>query len=74
VKSKIVDQQQQRLMADYAQAARFFADTVERLQEHASNAEAFIEALEATGTAHRACERSRVLLKKYLETGMRRAQ
>ncbi len=74
MKSKIVDQEQHRLLAEYAHAAHYFADTVDRLEEQASNVEAFIEALETTGTAHRACERSRIQLTKYLAARMQRTQ
>lgn len=73
MKTKNVDQEQQRLLAEYAHAAHHFAETVDQLQEQASNVEGFIEALEATGTAHRACERCRIQLTKYLTARMQRA-
>ncbi|MEI9813136.1 MAG: hypothetical protein WDO18_10940 [Acidobacteriota bacterium] len=68
---KVIDNTQKLLLAAYAEAAHKFSDSVDRLQEKATNAEAFIEALEATGTAHRACERSRVQLQKYLTQQVR---
>jgi hypothetical protein len=74
MKPKVIDPEQQRLLADYAHAAHHFAETVDHLQEQASNVEGFIEALEATGTAHRACERARIQLTKHLTARMQRTQ
>ena len=69
---RTVDPEEARLLNEYSQAARHFAETVDRLQVTASNTmERFIEALEATGTAHRACERCRIQLKRYTTARMR---
>jgi hypothetical protein len=56
----------QKLLNEYAAASRAFADAVERLRQVAGDVEAFIRALDETGTAHRACEQSRLRLEKHL--------
>jgi len=55
----------QELLDQYAATARAFSDAVERLR-HLTETEAFIRALAEAGTAHRACERSRIRLDKHL--------
>ena len=56
----------QELLDQYAATSRAFSDAVERLRHLNTGVEAFIHALEEVGTAHRACERSRVRLDKHL--------
>lgn len=58
--------ERQKLLDEYALAARSFADTVERLQKAGPGTETFIRILDETGTAHRACERCRIRLNKLL--------
>jgi hypothetical protein len=62
----MIAEERQKLLNDYAAASRAFADAVERLRLVTTGVEAFIRALDDAGTAHRACERSRILLDKYL--------
>ena len=57
----------QELLDQYAATTRAFSDAVERLRHLNTDAEAFIRALDEVGTAHRACERSRVRLDKHLD-------
>ena len=56
----------QELLDQYAATSRAFSDAVERLRHLNTEAEAFIRGLAEVGTAHRACERSRVRLDKHL--------
>jgi len=56
----------QELLDHYAATSRGFSDAVERLRHLNTDVEAFIRALAEVGTAHRACERSRVRLDKHL--------
>jgi hypothetical protein len=56
----------QQLLDQYAATSRAFSDTVERLRHLNTDVEAFIRGLAEVGTAHRACERSRVRLDKHL--------
>jgi len=59
-------EERQKLLNEYAATSRAFADAVERLRRPNAEAEAFIRALAETGTAHRACEHSRIKLDKHL--------
>ncbi len=59
-------EERQRLLDVYAATSRAFADAVERLRRPNPDVEAFIRALGEAGTAHRACEQSRIKLEKYL--------
>jgi hypothetical protein len=54
------------LLEDYVATSLAFADSVTRLRDVQTDTEAFIHALDDTGTAHRACERSRIRLLKHL--------
>jgi hypothetical protein len=54
------------LLDDYAATSRAFSDAVERLRHLNANAEAFIQALDDAGRAHRTCERSRIRLYKQM--------
>lgn len=56
----------QKLLNEYAVTSRAFSDAVERLRKLDNDAEAFIRGLAEAGTSHRACERSRIKLDKYL--------
>ncbi len=56
----------QELLDQYAATSRAFSDAVERLRHLNTDVEAFIRALDEVGRAHRACERSRIRLNKYL--------
>ena len=58
--------ERQKLLNDYAATSRSFSDAVDRLRHLSADAEAFIRALDETGTARRACERSRIRLDKHL--------
>jgi hypothetical protein len=62
-----IDQERHRLLSDYAAKSREFAAAVERLRT--ADGESFIRALDETGTAHRACERSRIRWEKHLAQG-----
>ena len=59
-------EERQKLLDEYAATSRAFADAVERLRRPNTEVEAFIRALAEAGTAHRACEQSRIRLDKYL--------
>ncbi len=59
-------EKRQKLLNEYAATSRAFADAVERLRRPDTEVEAFIRALAEAGTAHRACEQSRIKLDKYL--------
>ena len=61
----------ENLLNDYVATSLAFSDSVRRLRAVQTNTEAFIHALEETGTAHRACERSRIRLSKHLDGGQR---
>jgi hypothetical protein len=58
--------ERQELLNEYAATSRAFSDAVERLRRPKADVEAFIRALADTGTAHRACEQSRIKLDKHL--------
>ena len=62
----MIDDERQKLLNEYAVSSRVFSDAVERLRYLNTDVERFISGLAETGTAHRACERSRLSLKKYL--------
>lgn len=64
--TKIVDDQNRKLLSDYATTSRAFSDAVERLRQLTVNTEPFISALAETGAAHRLCERSRIALDRHL--------
>jgi hypothetical protein len=59
-------QERQSLLNEYADKSRAFSEAVERLRRLNNDAEAFICALNEAGTAHRACEQSRIRLNKHL--------
>jgi hypothetical protein len=59
-------EERQKLLNEYAATSRAFSDAVERLRRPDADVEAFICALAETGTAHRACEHSRIKLDKHL--------
>jgi hypothetical protein len=59
-------EERQKLLDDYAETSRAFADAVERLRCPKTEGEAFMHSLAEAGTAHRACERSRIRLDKNL--------
>ena len=61
----MIDDERQKLLNEYAVSSRVFSDAVERLRYLNTDVERFISGLAETGTAHRACERSRLILKKY---------
>ena len=54
------------LLTRYASASRALADAAERLLLVHTGVEDFIQALDAAGTAHRACEQARIRLDKHL--------
>lgn len=58
--------EKQNLLDEYAAACRAYCETVERLRLVSKEVEAFIRALDETGTAHRACEQARIKLQKHL--------
>ena len=60
------DEERQRILTEYAATSRAFADAVEKLRCLSGGVEGFIHDLEEVGTAHRACEHSRVRLDKHL--------
>jgi hypothetical protein len=60
------DEERQKLLNEYAARSREFSDAVERLRCLNADVEGFIHALNETGTAHRACEQSRLRLIHYL--------
>ena len=62
----MVDQERQKLLNEYATSSRAFSDAVDRLRFLNTDVERFIVGLAETGTAHRACERSRLTLKRHL--------
>ena len=62
----MIDDERQKLLNEYAASSRVFSDAVERLRYLNTDVERFISGLAETGTAHRACERSRLILDKYL--------
>jgi len=62
----MVGEERQKLLDEYAVTSRAFADAVERLRHSNTDVEAFIRALAEAGTAHRACESSRIKLDKCL--------
>ena len=62
----MMGEQRQELLNQYAATSRAFSDAVERLRHLNTDTEAFIRALDEVGTAHRACERSRVRLEKQV--------
>ena len=57
----------QRFLDDYAATSREFSDAVCRLQNLTTDTETFIRALGETGTAHRACVKSRIRLGNHLK-------
>jgi hypothetical protein len=61
--------ERQKLLDDYAATSLKFSTMVQRLRVLQTDVEAFIQALAETGTAHRACERSRIRLSKHLAGG-----
>jgi hypothetical protein len=67
------DLERQHLLHQYAEAARELASAVERLQNWNGKTEAFIDALDEAGTAHRHCDKSRAKLNKYLATSYSKA-
>ena len=61
-----MNEDKQKILKDYVASSRAFADAVERLSRLTGDMEAFIWALDETGTAHRACEQSRIKLNKQM--------
>jgi hypothetical protein len=59
-------EERQKLLDEYAATSRAFCDAVERLRRPNTEVEAFILGLAEVGTAHRACEQSRIKLDKCL--------
>ena len=57
----------QQLLNEYAASSRKFSDAVCRLQYLSADPEPFIRALGEAGTAHRACEKSRIRLGNHLK-------
>jgi hypothetical protein len=70
----VVTTERQNLLNDYVATSLAFATAVQRLRAVQTNMEAFILAMAETGTAHRACERSRIRLSKHLAGGSGRRQ
>lgn len=62
----MADTERQKLLDDYAVASRVFSDAVDRLRFLNTDVERFILGLAEAGTAHRSCERSRLMLKRHL--------
>jgi hypothetical protein len=62
----MIGEERQKLLNEYAAMSRAFSDAVERLRYLNTDGEAFIRALDEAGTAHRACEQSRIRLHKHL--------
>jgi hypothetical protein len=62
----MIGEERQALLNEYAATSRAFSDAVERLRHLDTDVEAFILALAETGTAHRACEKSRIRLDKHI--------
>ena len=62
---EMMSEERQKLLNEYAATSRFYSDAVERLR-HLGTGEAFIRGLGEAGTAHRACQRSRIRLDKHL--------
>ena len=67
--TQVINRERQNLLEDYVATSMAFAAAVQRLRTVQTNIEAFILALAETGTAHRACERSRIRLSKHLNGG-----
>jgi len=63
---RMPEEGRQKLLNEYATTSRAFSDAVERLRQLDTDLEAFIRGLAAAGTAHRACERSRIKLDRHL--------
>jgi hypothetical protein len=66
VGAKVTISDRQEILDQYAATSRAFSDSVERLRHLSTDVEAFIRVLDEVGTAHRACERSRIRLNKQL--------
>ena len=62
----MITEERTRILTDYAVTSRALCTAVERLRLLASDVEGFIRVLDEVGTAHRACEQSRIRLKKHL--------
>ena len=62
----MIAEERRKLLNEYVATSRAFSDAVERLRRLDIDVEAFIRALDQVGTAHRACERSRIRLDKHL--------
>ena len=63
---KPAEEERQKLLNEYVVTSRVYADSVGKLPGFKGDVEGFIHALDAVGTAHRACEQSRIRLNKYL--------
>ena len=61
--------ERQDLIDDYAATSLTFSAAVQRLRTVQTDVEKFIAALAEVGTAHRACERSRLRFSKHLSNG-----
>ena len=67
--TSVISTKRQSLLDEYVATSLAYAAAVQRLCTLQTNTEAFIVALAETGTAHRACERSRIRLSKHLAGG-----
>ena len=67
----MIGEERQKLLNEYAATSRAFSDAVEELRRVNIEVEAFIRALDKAGTAHRACEHSRIKLNKHLVQRLR---
>lgn len=67
--TRVNSTERQNLIEDYVATTLAFSTAVQRLRAVQTNVEAFIVALADTGTAHRACERTRIRLSKHLAGG-----
>jgi hypothetical protein len=66
VSRAMISDERQRLLSEYAATSRALSDAVERLRSLSGDVEGFIRVLGEVGTAHRACEQSRIRLKNHL--------
>jgi hypothetical protein len=67
----MMGEERRKLLNEYAATSRAFSDAVEGVRLLSADTELFIRALEKAGTAHRACERSRIRLNKHLAQRLR---
>jgi hypothetical protein len=67
--TSVIITKRQSLLEEYVATSLAYATAVQRLRTLETDVEAFILALAEAGTAHRACERSRIRLSKHLTGG-----